>query len=279
MDKNENRGIWGNNIRIKVKLDISRPLKRGFMLNMEGTDKKFWITFRYERIPNFCFNCGRIGHVVKECPGIKNKEDMDRNNFEFGLWLKFQGFSSPSKPPEGSRKQEDKAEHEDLVKNINKETGDRNKKRIDVDLNLESPIEEDAELGLNGRKEIDILELMEESDETIRERCTWNVNQNENSESKKEGDGREIDKEDLPIEEASEVSFPILRRKSSWKRKVRCSQKDKLPMDEKGIRKRKGGSLEENDNKKLRGCETEKLEMGDGSQILAVAGKQPCQSL
>lgn len=44
MDKGENRGMWGNNIRIKVKLDISSPLRRGFMLKMDGTEEKYWIT-------------------------------------------------------------------------------------------------------------------------------------------------------------------------------------------------------------------------------------------
>lgn len=87
MDKNENCGMWGNNIRIKVKLDISRPLKRGLMLKIDETGEQLWITIRYERIPDFCFHCGIIGHVAKEC--IKACVNKEENHFEFGSWMKF----------------------------------------------------------------------------------------------------------------------------------------------------------------------------------------------
>ena len=41
-------------IRIHVDLPIDKPLRRGGnIVNTEG--EKFWVSFKYERLPNFCF--------------------------------------------------------------------------------------------------------------------------------------------------------------------------------------------------------------------------------
>lgn len=39
MDRDENRSIWGNNIRIKVRLNISNPLRRGLCLRWTNQRK------------------------------------------------------------------------------------------------------------------------------------------------------------------------------------------------------------------------------------------------
>ncbi|KAF2289297.1 hypothetical protein GH714_034278 [Hevea brasiliensis] len=44
--------------------DKETIITSGFHLN-KGGDKKDWIKFKYERLPHFCFFCGRIGHMVK----------------------------------------------------------------------------------------------------------------------------------------------------------------------------------------------------------------------
>lgn len=83
---------WGDNIRIRVKIDISKPLRRGFMLKDEDLNAKCWITIRYERLPDFCFKCGRIGHGARECKHEDVERMSSRDKFEFGAWLKFQGY-------------------------------------------------------------------------------------------------------------------------------------------------------------------------------------------
>lgn len=64
----------GNNLRIKVMIDITEPLPRGFMLNAEGVSKECWVSIRYERLLKFCYKCGRIGHIDKECTNKERNE-------------------------------------------------------------------------------------------------------------------------------------------------------------------------------------------------------------
>lgn len=84
IDQDRDDLFWGESIRIKVLLDISKPLRRGFMLRAEEIEGDCWVTIRYERLPDFCFNCGRLDHLVKECIEKEDDTDMDMSNLEFG---------------------------------------------------------------------------------------------------------------------------------------------------------------------------------------------------
>ncbi|CAN1780107.1 Uncharacterized protein At4g02000 [Linum perenne] len=53
-------------MRLRVSLDISKPLKREKKVRVEG-GKCITCTFRYERLPNFCYICGKIGHIDRYC--------------------------------------------------------------------------------------------------------------------------------------------------------------------------------------------------------------------
>ena len=39
---------------------------RGRLVSLEN-DKKVWVSFKYERLPNLCYWCGRLTHVDKDC--------------------------------------------------------------------------------------------------------------------------------------------------------------------------------------------------------------------
>uniref|UniRef100_A0A803QJP0 Zinc knuckle CX2CX4HX4C domain-containing protein n=1 Tax=Cannabis sativa TaxID=3483 RepID=A0A803QJP0_CANSA len=58
---------WGPFLRFRAILDISKPLLRGKMVKLQDSQDEFWLEFRYERLPEFCFECGTIGHPFESC--------------------------------------------------------------------------------------------------------------------------------------------------------------------------------------------------------------------
>lgn len=72
-------------MRIKVEVDISKPLLRGFTLKANGIEGRCWVSMRYEKLPDYCFMCGRIGHVAKECVESERREILDEISPYFHL--------------------------------------------------------------------------------------------------------------------------------------------------------------------------------------------------
>lgn len=54
-------------IRVRVKIDITKALCHGRLITLENGEKT-WVVFKYERLPNFCFWCGRLSHGNRDCP-------------------------------------------------------------------------------------------------------------------------------------------------------------------------------------------------------------------
>lgn len=64
----EEEDTSGENIlRILVKIDISQPLKRGLVVKIGSNAKESWVKITYERLPEFCYVYGLVGHVKSEC--------------------------------------------------------------------------------------------------------------------------------------------------------------------------------------------------------------------
>ncbi|KAK7835026.1 hypothetical protein CFP56_023912 [Quercus suber] len=58
---------WRKCLRVRVKIDIARKLIRGRKIKGEdGAD--WWVLFKYERLPNFCYRCGLLELDLKDCP-------------------------------------------------------------------------------------------------------------------------------------------------------------------------------------------------------------------
>lgn len=74
----------GGYLRIKVKIDIRRPLMRGIMVENEDGGADCWCPIRYGFIPNFCYGCGRLGHVEKDCDSCEETA----GGKQFGDWLR-----------------------------------------------------------------------------------------------------------------------------------------------------------------------------------------------
>ena len=76
-------------MRVHADLPIEKPLHRGcHVVNPDG--EKYWVTFKYERLPNFCFRCGILRHDEKHCPGFPHNSDSPK---QYGDWLHANGNS------------------------------------------------------------------------------------------------------------------------------------------------------------------------------------------
>ncbi|KAJ8430330.1 hypothetical protein Cgig2_015387 [Carnegiea gigantea] len=52
----------------QVDVDVCKPLRKGINVKIDG--KQLWIFFKFLKLPNFCYGCGRLGHMVKACEVI-----------------------------------------------------------------------------------------------------------------------------------------------------------------------------------------------------------------
>lgn len=59
---------WGAYLRVKVKIDITKPLRRGVSIFSAKRQAKEWYEIQYEKLPTYCYSCGVIGHSSVECP-------------------------------------------------------------------------------------------------------------------------------------------------------------------------------------------------------------------
>ncbi|CAN1771971.1 hypothetical protein LINPERHAP1_LOCUS12058 [Linum perenne] len=53
-------------MRIRVRMDIREPIKREKRLKRPSGECVL-AKFRYEKLPTFCFICGRLGHIDRHC--------------------------------------------------------------------------------------------------------------------------------------------------------------------------------------------------------------------
>ena len=77
---------------VRIELPIEKPLRRGgYVSNMDGD--RCWVSFKYERLPTFCFSCGKIGHDEKHCGVVTEKQSMEK---QYGDWLRAGSMSKGS---------------------------------------------------------------------------------------------------------------------------------------------------------------------------------------
>lgn len=65
-------------------MNVTKPLNMGKMIVDENGTKKL-IGFKYERMPDFCYVCGRFDHPEVDVKAIKERNKVVR---EYGPWLR-----------------------------------------------------------------------------------------------------------------------------------------------------------------------------------------------
>lgn len=79
---------WGNFLWIRMLVDVKKKLVRGKRNVIENGGQR-WITFKYERLPNFCYKCGLLSHGVKDCKNRNGSDaNMELNNLQYRAWLR-----------------------------------------------------------------------------------------------------------------------------------------------------------------------------------------------
>lgn len=77
---------WKLYVRIRVKMDVKKPLKRRMKIKREGGAWQ-WINFQYKRVSTFCFMCGVMGHEERDCDVVYGNPDRTVER-EYGSWLR-----------------------------------------------------------------------------------------------------------------------------------------------------------------------------------------------
>ncbi|XP_040988946.1 uncharacterized protein LOC121236564 [Juglans microcarpa x Juglans regia] len=83
---------WEKYLRIRVNMDITKPIPRGKLIRVEG--KQRWVEFKYERLPLFCFQCGVIKHAGREYAMERTRfNSVDTSQIQYGKWLRATTFN------------------------------------------------------------------------------------------------------------------------------------------------------------------------------------------
>jgi hypothetical protein len=72
---------------LRVIIDFSKSLERGRAIHLGG--KSHWVIFKYEKMPLFCFHCGRTIHAQHDCPVRKSSRiNSEGGDKQWGVWLR-----------------------------------------------------------------------------------------------------------------------------------------------------------------------------------------------
>lgn len=72
---------------MKIWIDVTKRLMRGKRVTKKVGESRL-INFNYERLPNFCYNCGLLSHALKDCLNSSEIPQQIINNLQYGAWLR-----------------------------------------------------------------------------------------------------------------------------------------------------------------------------------------------
>ncbi|KAL0458933.1 UNVERIFIED_CONTAM: hypothetical protein Slati_0520500 [Sesamum latifolium] len=79
---------WESKIRVNVSLDVRKPIKQGLRLQ-SPSGEELMVLFTYEKLPTFCYGCGVLGHILRDC--ASRLEELERGEgrgeLQYGAWF------------------------------------------------------------------------------------------------------------------------------------------------------------------------------------------------
>ncbi|KAL9412274.1 hypothetical protein AB3S75_045822 [Citrus x aurantiifolia] len=72
--------------RVRIMVNITQPLTKRLLLKSEE-DGRISLRIAYEKLPEFCFCCGLIGHSFRECLDYKGQP---KGELTYGVWMRAQ---------------------------------------------------------------------------------------------------------------------------------------------------------------------------------------------
>lgn len=75
VDTKENGFTMGRYARIRVRIDISKPLKQFIRVSIHSEEDDICVILVYERLPDFCYRCGCIGHSFRVCESSSDNKE------------------------------------------------------------------------------------------------------------------------------------------------------------------------------------------------------------
>lgn len=75
--------VWDTSARFRVIVDVSKPLRR--MQTISTSKGSALIEIKYERLLAFCYDCGVIAYIERDC--LASDEEERSNEKQWGSWL------------------------------------------------------------------------------------------------------------------------------------------------------------------------------------------------
>jgi hypothetical protein len=86
IDMLEDEAGWGEFLRVKVHMVLSKPIPRGRKLHLPN--QSTWVAFKYERLPKFCYKCGVMHHAKTGCLRQGHRQFGKIEEPPYGNWLR-----------------------------------------------------------------------------------------------------------------------------------------------------------------------------------------------
>lgn len=69
-------------VRVKIRFNVSKPLKKSRVLNFPGGGQTT-IYYYYEKVLKRCYHCQRLTHAKKRCPFLEHAQSSNIRSSSF----------------------------------------------------------------------------------------------------------------------------------------------------------------------------------------------------